>query len=99
MNEYFVNKKESIETISVGMGHSIARSKLGYAYMWGDNRFGQISTEKIPFIAGPVQVEVEKQKVKVLQAVAGFRATFIFLENFRVLGMGTSSSFPSVKNT
>lgn len=87
-----------IETVSVGMGHTIVRSKLGYCYVWGDNRFGQISPEKCKFISSPLQVEVDRQKVKVLQAVAGLRSTFIFLENFRIFGMGTSTSFPTSKS-
>lgn len=34
-----------IESVSVGMGHTIAKSKLGYVYSWGDNRFSQAFLE------------------------------------------------------
>ena len=47
--------------------------------MWGDNRFGQVSVEKVSNINFPLLVEIEKQKTKVLQAVAGLRSTFLFL--------------------
>lgn len=87
-----------IETVSVGMGHTIAKSKLGYVYVWGDNRFGQIHPEPTNYITTPLQLELEKQKTKALQAVAGLRTSYILLDNFQIISIGTSSSFDSVKN-
>ena len=43
VNEFFTGKKEMIESVSVGLSHSVARSKLGYVYMWGCNKLGQVS--------------------------------------------------------
>lgn len=37
------NTKQFIEDVSVGMGHTIVKTKLGYVYLWGNNSFGQVS--------------------------------------------------------
>jgi len=42
-----------IETISVGMAHSVAKSKLGYVYTWGDNCFQQVSNKNVPYLHTP----------------------------------------------
>ena len=42
-----------IETVSVGMGHVIVKSKLGYVYVWGDNCFKQISNKEVRFLHTP----------------------------------------------
>lgn len=44
LNNELVKQREFIESVSVGMGHSVAKSKLGYVYTWGDNSFGQLPT-------------------------------------------------------
>ena len=99
VNEFFMAKKEMIETISAGLAHSIARSKLGYVYSWGDNKYGQVSAEAVRFFPTPRLVEIDKQKVKALQAVAGLRANYILLSSFQIMGIGTSSSFNSPRNS
>ena len=43
LNTFLRNKKEIIESVSVGIAHSVVKSKLGYAYVWGDNSFGQVA--------------------------------------------------------
>lgn len=58
LNEYFLKQKEMLETVSVGMGHTIVKSKLGYVYSWGDNRFGQSSLEDRDVVMEPQQIEV-----------------------------------------
>lgn len=47
-----------VENVSVGMGHTVVRTKLGYAYAWGDNRFGQIVYDKIETIDIPFPIEI-----------------------------------------
>ena len=88
-----MGKKEMIETVSVGLTHSIARSKLGYVYMWGGNKFGQTSFEPVQCVSTPILMEMDKQKVKAIQAVAGLRSSYILLDNYHVVGIGTSTSF------
>jgi alpha-tubulin suppressor-like RCC1 family protein len=74
-----VNKKEMIDTVSVGIGHSVVRTKLGYVYSWGDNRSGQVALQKTDVIHIPIVLEQDKQKLKALQAVASLRATYLLL--------------------
>lgn len=45
-----------IESISVGLGHTVARSKLGYVYAWGDNRSGQVFNSNVEYVRTPVQL-------------------------------------------
>lgn len=88
-----------IESVSVGLSHSIARSKLGYVYTWGCNKYGQVSPEPLEKIAQPTLIEIDKQKIKALQAVAGIRCSYILLDSFTIVSLGTSSSSSSQKNT
>lgn len=55
----------------------MVKTKLGYVYAWGDNRFGQVSSQPLNQLATPTQLELDKQKIKVLQAVAGLRTTYL----------------------
>lgn len=41
--------------ISVGFGHTLVKSKLGYVYGWGDNSFGQILNNE-PFVSKPKRI-------------------------------------------
>jgi alpha-tubulin suppressor-like RCC1 family protein len=36
------DNKYIIESISVGYKHTVCKTILGYAYIWGDNSFNQI---------------------------------------------------------
>ena len=74
---YFPQQKEMIETVSVGMGHVVAKSKLGYVYTWGDNCFQQVSNQLVSCLHTPELIEIEDTKLRALQAVAGLRATFV----------------------
>ena len=49
-------------------------------------------------MATPILIEIDKQKVKVLQAVAGLRCSYLLMDNFHIMGLGTSSSFQTHKN-
>ena len=50
---YFQQQKEIIETVSVGMAHVVAKSKLGYVYTWGDNCFRQVSAQEVRWVHTP----------------------------------------------
>lgn len=81
------------------MGHTAVKTKLGYVYTWGDNRAGQVSHQPIDTIRSPVSLELDKQKIKVLQAVAGIRTTYLLTESLVILGLGISSSFDTTKSS
>lgn len=80
------------------MGHAVAKSKLGYVYTWGDNCYQQVSNKKVKQLSTPEALEGEEGRLKVLQAVAGSRATFVLTENMRTVGFGSSSTFNSQKS-
>lgn len=90
--------REIIETVSVGIGHVVAKSKLGYVYTWGDNCFGQVNNQPVNLVSAPQILETEDGKLKVLQAVAGARAFFVLTDSLKIVGFGTSSSFNSQKS-
>lgn len=46
---YLSEAKEIIETVSAGMSHVVAKSKLGYVYTWGDNCYRQVSNQEVPY--------------------------------------------------
>ena len=95
---YFAkNSKEMIESVSVGMAHAVAKSKLGYVYTWGDNCYQQVTSKAVPHLATPEPLENEEGKMKVLQAVAGARTTYLLLDHIKTVALGTSSSFPYQK--
>jgi alpha-tubulin suppressor-like RCC1 family protein len=91
-------QKEIIETISAGMAHVVAKSKLGYVYVWGDNCFQQVSPTDAEYIPTPEPLEIEEGKLRALQAVAGLRTTFVLNEHLKMVGFGTSSSFNTQKS-
>ena len=58
------------------MGHTVVRTRLGYAYAWGDNGYGQVGgTEQ--FYTKPRQINFGADKIKVYQVAAGLRATYL----------------------
>ena len=45
---YFTkNTKEIVETVSVGLGHCVAKSKLGNVFSWGNNNYSQVSSKSV----------------------------------------------------
>lgn len=90
INEFFSSRRQLIESISVGLAHTIVRTRLGYVYAWGDNRFNQVSVQKSNIFSSPIQIQSDKQKLKVIQAVAGLRASYFLTQNLQILGLGTS---------
>ena len=50
------------------------------------------------FLDTPEPLENEEGKLKVLQAVAGARATFVLNDSLKVIAFGTSSSFNTQKS-
>lgn len=49
------------------MAHSVAKSKLGYLYTWGDNCYNQVSSKVNACYEQPQQLESEEGiKIKVL---------------------------------
>jgi alpha-tubulin suppressor-like RCC1 family protein len=44
--DYFKNRKIAIKKICCGANHSLALSKSGHVFAWGDNEFGQIGNGK-----------------------------------------------------
>ena len=59
MVSYLQQQKEMIETVSIGMAHVVAKSKLGYVYTWGDNCFRQVNAQEVPFFHTPELLEAE----------------------------------------
>ena len=82
----------------MGLGHAVAKSKLGYVYTWGDNCYQQCTHKKVKHLSTPEALDGEEGRLKVLQAVAGSRATFVLTDNMRTVGFGTSSTFSSQKS-
>ena len=55
--QHLQQQKEIIETISAGMAHVVAKSKLGYVYSWGDNAYQQVNLTTQSYIHTPEAVE------------------------------------------
>ena len=61
--------------ISVGLGHTIVKSKLGYVYGWGDNSFNQILDTEL-FRSKPKRIEQDQKPIKTYQISAGLKASY-----------------------
>jgi hypothetical protein len=61
--------------ISVGFRHTLVKSKLGYAYAWGDNSFGQILDTE-PFRSKPKRIDQDQKPIKIFQISAGLKASY-----------------------
>jgi alpha-tubulin suppressor-like RCC1 family protein len=80
------------------MGHVVAKSKLGYVYTWGDNCYQQVTNKRSKFLTTPEALEGEEGRIKVLQAVAGMRTTFLLTDNMKIVAFGISSTINSQKS-
>jgi hypothetical protein len=68
--------KEHIDSVSVGMAHTVVRTRLGYAYAWGENGYGQVGGTAA-FYSKPRKINFCGDKIKVYQVAAGLRATYL----------------------
>lgn len=78
INNVLRNKREIVDCVSVGFKHSICRTRLGYAYTWGDNSYKQVGGPD-KFYTEPKLVDIDKPTSKCLHIAAGFRSSIILL--------------------
>lgn len=78
LNKILKENKEIIDTVSVGLKHTVCKTRLGYVYAWGDNSFKQVIDQPGHFFSDPQKIEPEKG-TKAFSAVAGFRCSAILL--------------------
>lgn len=77
------------------MGHTVARTRLGYAYAWGENGYGQVGGTG-HFYTKPRKINFAGDKIKVYQVAAGLRTTYLLTENLTILGLGNSLAFSTL---
>lgn len=88
-------KGSKISCITAGDYHSLALTKDGRLYGWGDNSFGQLGVEfdpSLPYRDTPFVLPVnklyssQKSAIKVTGAAAGGANTFFTIDSTRILG-------------
>lgn len=97
----FKNLKESIKTISSGFKHTVARTGLGKVFVWGAGDMGQLGLGSLNHEYLPKQVITEKLtslKVRVIQAIAGFKSSMILFENGNIFWWGTTCLLKNCAN-
>lgn len=85
---------EKIHSISCGFKHVICKTGLGKVYTWGAGDCGQLGTGSLNGESLPKALNTDRLtslKSKVIQIKAGFRCSFVLLENARVFWWGTNS--------
>ncbi len=67
----------------MGLGHTVAKSKIGYVYGWGDNTFGQVLGNEC-YYNRPRRIEVDSKPIKAFQVTAGLKASYFLSESLKI---------------
>ena len=85
--------RERIIQVKCGYKHTICLSENGKCYTWGNNSYGQLghnnNGSNLPV---PIFVEENKEKIRIIQVAAGFRASFFLSYNRNVYYCGKINS-------
>ena len=80
---------ERIIQVRCGYKHTICLSENGKCYAWGNNTYGQLGHNNNGIIVpSPIFIEEKKEKVRIIQVAAGFRASFFLSYNRNVYYCG-----------
>ena len=80
---------ERIIQVRCGYKHTICLSENGKCYTWGNNTYGQLGHNNNGIIVpSPIFIEEKKEKVRIIQVAAGFRASFFLSYNRNVYYCG-----------
>ena len=70
---------ERIIQVRCGYKHTVCLSEHGNCFTWGNNTYGQLGHINngitLPL---PISIEEKKEKIRIVQVAAGFRASFFF---------------------
>ena len=85
--------RERIIQVKCGYKHTICLSENGKCFTWGNNTYGQLGhNNNGSILPAPIFVEENKEKIRIIQVSAGFRASFFLSYNRNVYYCGKINS-------
>ena len=73
---------DRIIQVRCGYKHTICLSESGICYTWGNNTYGQLGHENNGItVPAPIFIGDKKEKLRIVQVAAGFRASFFLTYN------------------
>ena len=80
---------ERIIQVRCGYKHTICLSENGKCFTWGNNTYGQLGHKNNGIILpSPIFIEEKKEKIRIIQVAAGFRASFFLSYNRNIFYCG-----------
>ena len=89
--EFFDQIEVTIVSISCGDSHSMALSKSGQLFVWGDNQFGQLGRNNTENNVKETKVKPLKCFVSIKKAICGPNHSLILTTDGEVYGFGLNS--------
>ena len=81
--------RDRIIQVRCGYKHTICLSESGVCYTWGNNSYGQLGHKNNGILVpAPIFVEENKEKIRIIQVAAGFRASFFLSYNRNIFYCG-----------
>jgi alpha-tubulin suppressor-like RCC1 family protein len=84
---------ERIIQVRCGYKHTVCLSEHGNCFTWGNNTYGQLGHINngitLPL---PISIEEKKEKIRIVQVAAGFRASFFLSHNRNIYYCGKANN-------